>query len=123
MISDYVKEIQHIGIPTKKMKESVEFYQSLEFKVEFEAETVKFMKIHNILIELYESSQTAGVSGAVDHIALNVEEIDNLYKIINSKGLKILEDNINELPFFKNGVRYFTVEGPNNEKIEFNQII
>ena len=123
MISDYVKEIQHIGIPTKKMKESVEFYRALEFKVEFEVETVKFMKLHNILIELYESSQPAGVSGSLDHIAFNVEEIDNLYKIIRAKGFNILEGNISELPFFRNGARYFTIEGPNKEKIEFNQKI
>ena len=37
------------------------------------------------------------------------------YKIVEGEDGPIL------LPFFDKGVRYFTIEGPNKEKIEFNQ--
>ena len=35
----------------------------------------------------------------------------------------MLDSEINSLPFFEKGVRFFTILGPNAEKIEFNQII
>ena len=36
-------------------------------------------------------------------------------------GLKMLDDEIHGLPFWAHGVKFFTVEGPNGEKVEFCQ--
>ena len=33
------------------------------------------------------------------------------------------KDTIHFLPFWDNGVRFFTIEGPNKEKIEFSQYL
>lgn len=62
--------------------------------------------------------------GAIDHIAIDVKNIDvknidELFKVVQRAGLKMLDTKVNGLPFWKNGVKFFTIEGPNKEKIEF----
>lgn len=58
-------------------------------------------------------------SGAIDHIALNVTDIDAVFSKIKELGYEMLDDNIRFLPFWEYGVRFFTIIGPNKEKIEF----
>ena len=45
-----------------------------------------------------------------------------MYALAKEKGYQFLEsDEIVFLPFWENGVRYFLIEGPNKEPIEFLQ--
>lgn len=62
-------------------------------------------------------------AGAVDHIAIDVKDVERVYELINGEGLNTTKDQINFLPFWEKGVRFFTIEGPNHEKIEFSQIL
>ena len=39
----------------------------------------------------------------------------------HKKGLEVIEEG--QLPFWENGVKYFTILGPNREKLEFNQYL
>ena len=32
-------------------------------------------------------------------------------------------DEVHFLPFWENGVKFFTIEGPNKEKVEFSQYL
>ena len=32
-------------------------------------------------------------------------------------------DTVHFLPFWENGVKFFTIEGPNKEKVEFSQYL
>jgi len=51
-------------------------------------------------------------------------DINRAYAEIKSAGLEILEENAPVfLPFWEHGVKYFTVRGPDGEKVEFNQIL
>lgn len=59
----------------------------------------------------------------VDHIALNVRSVDEAFKFVNESGLNNTKDSIHFLPFWENGVKFFTIEGPNKEKIEFSQYL
>lgn len=43
--------------------------------------------------------------------------------MVTGIGLRIDDTSVSFLPFFENGVRFFTIIGPNSEKIEFNQIV
>ena len=43
--------------------------------------------------------------------------------IICKRGMNNMNDQINFLPFWENGVKFFTIEGPNKEKVEFGQIL
>lgn len=44
---------------------------------------------------------------------------DALYDEIIKEGHQAVEGQIMSLPFWENGVKFFTILGPDNEKIEF----
>ena len=63
------------------------------------------------------------VSGALDHIALNVTDIDKVFQMAQEEGFSMLDTKIQFLPFWEHGVKFFTVLGPNKEKVEFSQYL
>ncbi len=119
--------IQHIGVPTNDMKRSQEFYQALGFETAYETvngdEKVAFMKLHNLVMEVYENGCAKMEYGAIDHVAIDVTDIEKAYTKVCSMGLNTLEDEIHFLPFWEKGVKFFTIEGPNKERIEFSQYL
>ena len=74
-------------------------------------------------METYENRAAVLKAGAIDHVALDVKDIEEVYQYINEQGLNTTKDTIHFLPFWENGVRFFTIEGPNKEKIEFSQYL
>ena len=86
-------------------------------------EKVAFLKLNNLVIETYENKAAKMESGAIDHVAIDVKDIEKVYELINHAGLNTTRDTIHFLPFWENGVRFFTIEGPNKEKIEFSQYL
>ena len=74
-------------------------------------------------METFQKDEANQVWGAWDHIAIDVDDVDKAWADAKEVGYKIVEgeDGPILLPFFDKGVRYFTIEGPNKEKIEFNQ--
>ncbi|RGG58871.1 VOC family protein [Blautia sp. AF19-10LB] len=116
-MKDYATGIQHVGIPTKDMDATKKFYEDLGFETAFETVNdearVCFLKMHNLVMEVYESEDAAGKIGAIEHV----------YKEICDKNMNTLQDEIHFLPFWDNGVRFFTIKGPNEEKIEFSQFL
>lgn len=78
-----------------------------------------FLQLHNLIIETYENKLAVMQAGAIDHLSLDVKNIDSLFELIKQKGFFLLDERVNELPFWENGVRFFTILGPNKEKIEF----
>ncbi|WP_273701861.1 VOC family protein [Tepidanaerobacter acetatoxydans] len=123
MILSHITGLQHIGIPTKSIDSSVGFYKKLGFKVCFKSDIAVFLELNSLLIELYSSENVMEKTGAIDHIALNSDNIQLSFEYCKSTGFNILDKEINYLPFFENGVKFFTIEGINGEKIEFNQIL
>ncbi|MDD3921871.1 MAG: VOC family protein [Eubacteriales bacterium] len=124
-IKSYITGIQHIGIPTASVADTAAFYESLGFARQWENAdgSVLFLQLGSCVIETYQYDAPAGIAGAIDHIALNVQDIERVFFLAKELGLPMLDEQINTLPFFKHGVRFFTVQGVNGEKVEFNQII
>lgn len=126
-MKNYATGIQHIGIPTKKMEETKAFYEKLGFEPAFETvndgSRVSFLKLENLCMEVYESEEVAGKPGAIDHVAIDVKDIEQTYKAVCDMGLNTTQDEIHFLPFWENGVRFFTIKGPNEEKVEFSQFL
>ncbi|MGF7017791.1 lactoylglutathione lyase [Lachnospiraceae bacterium PF1-21] len=120
----YVTGIQHLGIPTNNMKETLEFYKKLGFQVMYQTinadERVAFLQLENVMVETYENGQAMLQAGAVDHIALDSSNIEKSYQEVQKLGLAIVGD-IEYLPFWENGVRFFKIQGPNGEIVEFCQ--
>ena len=126
-LKEQINGLQHIGVPTKNMEETIAFYGKLGFEIAFETvndgDRVVFLKFDSLVIETYESKDATMKSGAIDHIALDVKDIEKTYELINQEGLNSTQDTIHFLPFWENGVKFFTIEGPNKEKVEFSQYL
>ena len=126
-LTHLVTGMQHIGIPTTDMEKTTNFYNAIGFTeiyrniLENPYQEVRFFKLGNIVVEAYSVQQPGQFNGAIDHIALNVTNIEMAYETITRQGFIPLEKTIQYLPFFKAGVRFFTIMGSNGEKIEFNQ--
>lgn len=121
-----LKGLQHIGIPTNNIADTISFYEKIGFKVIHEAMDgdvkVAFLKFADLVLETYENHVAVLKDGAVDHIALDVADIDEAYKFITGLGIKILTE-ITFLPFWDNGIKFFIAQGPNMERLEFAQYL
>lgn len=128
-IKDYATGVQHIGIPTTDMAETLLFYSELGFEIAFSTtmedtgKSVNFLKLGDLVIEAYECDSTSMSYGAIEHIAINVTDIETVYDLVCRHDLNTLNDQIHFLPFWDNGVKFFTIEGPNKEKVEFSQFL
>lgn len=128
-LKNYSTGIQHIGIPTNDIEKTIAFYKKLGFETALQTinkdadEKVAFLKLKTLVIETYENKAAKLESGAIDHVAVNVNNIEEVYQYISEKKLNTTNDTIHFLPFWENGVKFFTIEGPNMEKIEFSQYL
>ena len=128
-IKDYALGLQHIGVPTENLEKTVEFYEALGFTIahatvnEATGQRVRFMKLQNVVMEVYDIDKAAMCYGALEHVSIDVTDIDSVYKLVCEKGLNTLEDEVHFLPYWENGVKFFTIEGPNKEKVEFSQYL
>lgn len=128
-MEDYITGIQHIGVPTGDIEASIAFYESFGFKIIYETTLndearVVYLEMKGLVIETYETGTPAGATGAIDHITLDVTDIDAVFELAKEKGYTITDGGgINFLPFWDNGIKYIMLEGPNKERVELTQIL
>ncbi|WP_428329558.1 VOC family protein [Mucilaginibacter sp.] len=132
-----INKLQHVGIPVTNVETSKAFYQQLgfaeamrsPFTVEGQTGTCVMMQLNEIIIELYQlpAKQLEEIktrkNGHIDHIAFDVDDVEAVFETLKNEGFNIIEDSPVFLPFWKNGCKYFNITGPDNEILEFNQII
>jgi len=132
-----LKAIQHIGIPVTNIKVSELFYSNLGFKNVMQANfqhnnetgTCIMMQQGDIIIELYQMPDkelpaiAARKDGHIDHVAFDVTNIDETFFILKTAGYTIVEEAPVYLKFWDKGCRYFNILGPDNERLEFNQVL
>lgn len=122
-----INGLQHIGIPTNNMADSESFYEGLGFKSYYKTFSksgghwVLFMKLGNLVLEFYEMDHPSGLAGAFDHISLDCNDIESVYRRAQERGDCILSDGIESREFGEKGVRYIIIEGPNKERLEINE--
>ena len=129
-IAAHINGFQHIGLPTNDLEKTIAFYKTLGFEVASETalptDKVAFLKLKNICIETYMGKgegYAKGFDGAIDHICVDVDDIEATWEAVKAAGLKTLADEIEFLPFWEKGVRFFKVLDPNNAPVEFCQIL
>ena len=130
--------LQHIGLPVRDIGRSVGFYQKLGFRKTMGREfdnggglvKVAMMEREGVVMELYQlppDQVSADIrtrkDGRLDHIAFNVRDIDKAFEEIKRAGLVPLQKEPVKLDFWQKGCRYFSIRGPDGEKLEFNQIL
>ncbi|TDO86100.1 catechol 2,3-dioxygenase-like lactoylglutathione lyase family enzyme [Halanaerobium saccharolyticum] len=129
MLKDLASGIQHVGIPTIDINKTVDFYQGLGFDLAFSTTDdsgnldVAFLKLKNLVIETYQEGTELSQTGSINHIAIDVNDVEEVFKKLMEKNYDILDKEINFLPFWQNGVKFFTIKGPNNEQIEFSEML
>ena len=117
------------SIPTNDIEMTIAFYEKLGFEIAFRTvneaadEKVAFLKLGTLVIETYENKAAALKPGAIDHVAIDVKNIEKVHEMITGAGMNTTQDEVHFLPFWENGVRFFTIEGPNKEKVEFSQYL
>jgi lactoylglutathione lyase len=133
-----INHLQHIGIPVTDIKRSEAFYQRLGFEtvmtapftIDNEKGICIMMKRDHIMMEFYQMPEaqlkeirTRG-NGHIDHIAFDVNDIDQAFAELKSKNFQVVEDAPVFLPtFWSKGCKYFNILGPDGERLEFNQIL
>ena len=126
-VSSCVTGIQHLGIPTNDIEKTIAFYESIGFEIAFQTvneasgDRVAFLSLKNLIIETYQNNCAVGKPGAIDHVALDVSDIETAFDIIKKGNYTMLDNEIRFLRFWENGVRFFNILGPNDEKVEFSQ--
>lgn len=126
-LTDLMTGIQHVGIPTNDIEKTIAFYEALGFRNIYRTrneaadEEVCFLQMKNLCIETYQNRKAALRAGAVDHIAIDVTDIEKACQMVQKLGCAFFEEGISSLPFWEHGIRYFILLGPNQEKIEFCQ--
>ncbi len=119
--------LAHIGIPTEDLEASGRFFENIGFTLlenffQPNGRPVSFWGYGDVVLEVYEA-EAAGRQGAIDHIALAVSDIEPIFNRMEKLGYGVLEGGIKLLDFGARRVRYFTISGPNKEKIEFSQSV
>jgi len=105
-LKTYTTGIQHIGIPTNDIEKTIAFYKKLGFEVALRTvnkeagEKVAFLKLETLVIETYENKAAKLESGAIDHVAINVKDIEEVYQYIEHKQINTTKDTIHFLPFW-----------------------
>ncbi len=132
-----INHLQHIGIPVTNLNVSEAFYQKLGFTKATSSDfdhnggigKMTMMHLEDIIIELYQLPENDldelrnRNDGHIDHITFDVSDIDYTYAAAKETPFHILEERPVFLPFWKNGCKYFNILGPDNERLEFNQIL
>ena len=127
-----IQGLAHIGIPCENLARAVDFYGRLGFatvaaKNAMNGYNVAMVEKDGCIIELYQSLDDSvflpGGNGSVDHLALRCTGIKELYAEACAQGLMVVTDGIesNDL-WAPKTCRYFTVLGPNRERVEFCQV-
>ena len=126
-LKEFCTGVQHIGIPTENIEQTILFYEGLGFDKLYDTykkngeQKVVFLQLGNLIIETYEEENISKNDGIINHIAIDCSKIYEVYNILITMGYKLLTDGIQSLDFWENGIQYFIIEGPNKEKLEFCQ--
>ena len=132
-----INQLQHIGIPVGNLKKSQTFYEKLGFQMamgstfvhEGAQGKVAMMKQNQMIIELYQmpepelSRVKQRKDGHIDHIAFDVSDINEAFELLKNEGFTIIEDQPVFLNFWEKGCKYFNILGPDEERLEFCQIL
>ena len=114
--------LAHIGIFAKDIDVSINFYKGLGFALDTEETApdgtrLAFLSAGTCLIELIGKSEER-THGAVDHIAMVVDDIIQAVATAKEKGIDINAMNISKVNIL-GGVKNVFFEGPDGERLEF----
>ncbi len=117
-----MKGLCHIGIMTDNAEASVRWYcEKLGFRPWYAGKMgpmpLTFVEGYGMVVEFVAAGRFEGM-GAVDHIALEVINIEAAVADLRAKGVDIPDPGCAP-DFFPSGMKNVFFKGPNGEKLEF----
>jgi lactoylglutathione lyase len=127
MKSCSVLGIGHVGISVKDKQVSKKFYtEVLGFEVawEYHSDTkdLLFLKNGNCVIELLQTDEPLE-DGQLNHLSILVDDVDRAYAELKEKGVQFETDIKLDAYLYPNGERYAMFRGPDNERLQIEQIL
>ena len=124
--------LAHIGVFVADIEVSKKFYKDiLDFKVIEETSLespdgvikIAFVQNGNLVLEIVQFPKTAKKSdGPVDHIAMNVKNIEGVRDLLLKRGIVFEEEEITHAPgVFPKGSKWILFRGPDGEHLELNE--
>ncbi|WEV70258.1 VOC family protein [Lactobacillus sp. ESL0785] len=118
------KGVSHVGIPTDNFAKSVRDYKKIGFELinqeDNNGSQTGFFQLGNLMLEVWETTINP-VNGAINHYALDTDDVATAFAQIKAAGFKLIDQQIMHLPFWEHGISYFNFYGPNHEVIEVCQ--
>lgn len=120
----------HIGIYTKDIDQSVDFYTeilgfSLHWRGIVDHPTGKVeaavLWLNDCTVELVQPvdlSRVNTAAGPIQHLCLKVENLEAIMASLEKRGVVFSAEGLESLPTFLNGIRHAFLYGPSGERIE-----
>ena len=134
-MSTKAQGLAHVGIPCTDLNKSITFYQQFGFEVAARLEgwngyNIAMIRSGDCTVELYQSldaEERAGIAartdGHVDHIAVMVDDLDEMNRYCQEKGYEVVSNGIESMPIFAPAsCRYFFITGPDGDSLEFVEV-
>ena len=128
-LAGYFDDLAHVGIPTDDLQTTIAFWEKLGFKkqglfdTDNQGHQVVFLKAGHLMLEIWDNGGAVRQTGAINHISLNVEDADGAYRAAKADGFNVKEDEVQHLDYWQHGIKYFNIVGPNEETIEFCEVV
>lgn len=114
-------------ILTTNFKKTMIFYLDLGFETILRTfnkqanEQVAFLQFKDIVIKINETLNAKGKVGTINYISINIFDIEKAFKESKIRGYDLLNDEVQYLHLGGKGIKFFTLRGPSEEKIELYQ--
>lgn len=126
--------LAHIGVFISDLERSKKFYEDvLDFETIYECgieekdgttTNIAFVKNGNLVLELVcTANPQKRQDGWIDHIALAVEDIESVQKMLENRGIEFeMDAPVLGMNVFPNGTKWLTFRGPDGEHLEVNEV-
>jgi len=129
-----VTGLAHIGVFVKDIEVSKKFYTEVlglelidecVFVAEDNTYTIAFVQKGTLIVELVmRKHQTKLSDGVVDHIAMQVDDLDGMITKLGALGIEFeSKEPIYHPTMLGGGAKWIFFRGPDNEHLEMSQIL
>jgi lactoylglutathione lyase len=113
--------LHHAGVHVASLERSIAFYTAvfgfhLAERLSFGPEQLAFVAAGSARIELIADGAAGRETGVVDHVAFQVDDLDQWLQRLRARGVRLLDDAPVEVPAL--GARILFCLGPDGERIE-----
>ncbi|EBW6362377.1 VOC family protein [Salmonella enterica subsp. enterica serovar Oranienburg] len=126
---ELINTIAHIGYQVSDLTRSLAFYEPLGFQRQQQFSKpspqgsieVAFLKMADVVLELYQLPAGTSFDApryGIDHLALEVRDLDAVQQRLAELGYPLDED-----PTEEGNVRFLLIRGPDGERLEFDEFL